>query len=495
MIDSIELGNFKSIESMKIRLAPLTILVGPNGSGKTSVLESIALMAQFSRGNTSLSNSLRGELVDFEDEKTILFRSSEGVKLKLGFSTYVPIDPILRAMRADLNKKQFLTKGGKTYPAPKTAWLDRLKEVIENQRLRHDSDFLARKKLQNRSDSYNLARTRVEYQFAKDFQNKYLFHRYEIAGMFAKYEKTLSSLKTSLGIIHRGQEVSIVEGTSASSPLEEGTLQAFDIGTWGNEVFMPPFGEWNLFSELRKEIIKQMHGVYYLSAQRGNIPWTVDTLQTSTSTWVGSKGEHTLEILSQLMKPENREKWLPYEILLERFGVKSAWSGWKERSVLYSNYVDPLLGSSHKIPSLGFGSKQLIPVVAQLAYSSPGSVILVEEPETSLHPAYQILLPILFANAVLEGKQVIVTTHSSYFPLSLYQVLEGVQLGRQTKKKKKSFHIQLKVDDVAVYHVDRDRNGLTRARILELDKEGLKEGIPSFIEVERKILGRYIGRE
>lgn len=477
---------------MKMKLAPLTILVGPNGSGKTSILESIALMAQILRGSLLLRGTLRGELVDFEDEKTILFKSKEDVKLKLGFSTYVPTNIILEAIRADLSKKEFLNVQGKTYPTPKMNWLEQLKTILENQMV---SDNLANKRIQNKSDPHNFARTKLEYQFIQNSQTHYYFHQYEIAGTFAKYERSTSFLKTSLGVIRGGQEVMIDEGTSASIPPNEGTIQAFNIGSSGYEYFMPVFSDLNLFTELRKEVIKQMQGVYYLTPQRGNIPWITDTSQTGTPAWVGSKGEHTLEILSLLMKPENRERWLPYEILLERLGVKGAWSGWKEKSILYSNYIDPFLESSHKIPSLGFGSKQLLPVIVQLAYASPGSVILVEEPETSLHPDYQTLLPILFANAVLEGKQVIVTTHSSYFPLSLYQVLEGVVLRRQTAEGKKTFRIQLNVDDVAVYHIHRDKKGLTKAQQLELDKDGLKEGIPSFIEVERKILGRYIGRE
>jgi energy-coupling factor transporter ATP-binding protein EcfA2 len=497
MINAIELGNFKSIEKMKIELAPLTILVGPNGSGKTSILESIALIAQTLKGNGLLFQSLRGELVDFEDEKTILCRGSQtpDAILKFGFSTNVPIAPLLRAIQDDLQKKEMLTKKGQASSAPIQDWLELLRNVLETQMLEDDSYTSAKKNLQNEQSYRSLVETQVEYEFAGNPQSGYRFHRYCIAGMFAKYEKTLSSLRTSVGVTRKGQEVSMSEGVSTSSTLQGGTLQVFDVGSMGEDFLIPHFSDRNFFYALRKEIVKKMRDVYYLSSQRGYIPWTVDTTNTGELAWVGSKGEHTLEILSQLMKPENREKWLPYELLLEKFGVKRAWSGWKGRSVLYSNYVDPLLGSSHKIPSLGFGSKQLIPVAVQLAWSNSGSIILVEEPETSLHPAFQTILPALFAKAILEGKQVIVTTHSSYFPLSLYQIFEGVKLQRQTEEGKRFFDVRLKIEDVAVYHVDRDRNGLTKIRKLELDKEGLKHGIPSFIEVERKILGRYLGKE
>jgi len=38
--------NFKCINELLIELSPLTVFVGPNGSGKTSILEAIALFAQ-----------------------------------------------------------------------------------------------------------------------------------------------------------------------------------------------------------------------------------------------------------------------------------------------------------------------------------------------------------------------------------------------------------------------------------------------------------------
>jgi wobble nucleotide-excising tRNase len=105
---------------------------------------------------------------------------------------------------------------------------------------------------------------------------------------------------------------------------------------------------------------------------------------------------------------------------------------------------------------------------------------------------------VLFGRAVNEGKQVLVTTHSSYFPLSLDIVLkgEGFLLKGQTTRGERVYQVKLSAKDVIVYHVTRDeKEGVTKVERLELDEEGLKEGIPSFIEEERKILGRILGRQ
>jgi hypothetical protein len=265
-----------------------------------------------------------------------------------------------------------------------------------------------------------------------------------------------------------------------------------------DNIFLPPFSVCGYSSHFFHKIVdavkKRLSKVYYLSAERGHIPWTYEAKKRHG--WVGKRGEYTLEILAELMKSEHDEKRLPYEILCEKFGIKNVWAGWESHNYLTSNYIDPFLNSTHKLPSLGHGSRQLLTVIAQLAYSEPGSIILIEEPEISLHPEYQRLLPILFGRAVNEGKQILVTTHSSYFPLSLDIVLEGYKLEGQTTRGWRSYNVKLSASDVIVYEVTRDeKDGCTKVEKLELDEVGLKEGIPSLIKVEKEILGKFINRE
>jgi len=47
MIKSIQIDNFKSIEaSGELELAPITLIMGPNSSGKSSILKPLLLMKQ-----------------------------------------------------------------------------------------------------------------------------------------------------------------------------------------------------------------------------------------------------------------------------------------------------------------------------------------------------------------------------------------------------------------------------------------------------------------
>lgn len=96
---------------------------------------------------------------------------------------------------------------------------------------------------------------------------------------------------------------------------------------------------------------------------------------------------------------------------------------------------------------------------------------MIEEPEISLHPEAQVKLGKLFAQAVLEEKQVIATTHSDFLLLSLSKAVEK----------------GLKVEDIAVYEVSKGPRGTT-AKQVRLSKRGYPLGWPpSYAKVQRDV--------
>ena len=103
----------------------------------------------------------------------------------------------------------------------------------------------------------------------------------------------------------------------------------------------------------------------------------------------------------------------------------------------------------------------------------------------------------MLCKAINDGKQVLVTTHSSYFLLSLDLILreKGYELKGLTTREEKNYTVKLSTNDVFIYHIERNEKGFTVAKKLEIDENGLKEGIPSFIKVEKEILGRIISLE
>jgi AAA15 family ATPase/GTPase len=74
------------------------------------------------------------------------------------------------------------------------------------------------------------------------------------------------------------------------------------------------------------------------------------------------------------------------------------------------------------IPDVGFGISQVLPVLVQLFYAPSGSIILMEQPELHLHPSAQAALAdvMIYAihareNAKSRNIQLVIETHSEHF--------------------------------------------------------------------------------
>ena len=80
---------------------------------------------------------------------------------------------------------------------------------------------------------------------------------------------------------------------------------------------------------------------------------------------------------------------------------------------------------------LGRGNVNLLFVVDALYDSLPGELILIDEPELSLHPVYQRRLALLLAEYA-KDRQIVLATHSPYF-VDIQQVLNGAEIARVHK--------------------------------------------------------------
>lgn len=105
MIEWVRFGNFKSMEDLTVPLKPLTVLVGPNGSGKTSVLDGCQIFSELAAGPPEglhiaayVENIFRGKravgrlkTAGVEGEVTIAGRGSGG-KFYFRDLTFLPTE-------------------------------------------------------------------------------------------------------------------------------------------------------------------------------------------------------------------------------------------------------------------------------------------------------------------------------------------------------------------------------------------------------------------
>lgn len=114
-------------------------------------------------------------------------------------------------------------------------------------------------------------------------------------------------------------------------------------------------------------------------------------------------------------------------------------------------------GAVVNLKDVGVGVSQVIPVVVAALFAKPGHIVIVEEPESHLHPLAQAKLAELLASVSAErGVQFIVETHSEH----LFRRM-------QTLMARKQVH----PSQAAMYFVEREGQA-ARLRELKLDELG-----------------------
>ena len=215
---------------------------------------------------------------------------------------------------------------------------------------------------------------------------------------------------------------------------------------------------------------------YLLSSVRGNIPYAAPT--GGSADWVGLHGELLLLLLAiifgQRVHKDTADKIIRWA---SRFDIGELQAGLRGGNQSGSDYLDKELKVVLDLALSSSGARQIMTVITQLFWAAKGSLLMIEEPEISLHPKAQIDVLEMFAEAIKkDDKQIIATTHS-------HILLQA--LGYAVHKR------WLRSRDIAVYHIEKSSHG-TKASVLPLRRSGYIRGwIPSFTKVERELLSEW----
>lgn len=82
MIKELEIKNFKCFESLKLDLKPLNVLMGLNGMGKSTVIQSLLLLRQSYQDNGLSDLKLNGSYVMLGNGSDILSEQSENEEIE-----------------------------------------------------------------------------------------------------------------------------------------------------------------------------------------------------------------------------------------------------------------------------------------------------------------------------------------------------------------------------------------------------------------------------
>jgi hypothetical protein len=115
---------------------------------------------------------------------------------------------------------------------------------------------------------------------------------------------------------------------------------------------------------------------------------------------------------------------------------------------------------------VGIGISQIVPVIVSAVFMKSG-IVIIEQPELHIHPAFQVALGDLFI-AESKGKDIafLLETHSEHLMLRLLR-----RIRETTEDSLPQGRWPLKPEDIAVYYVETSSNGASISR-LNIDDEG-----------------------
>jgi len=119
---------------------------------------------------------------------------------------------------------------------------------------------------------------------------------------------------------------------------------------------------------------------------------------------------------------------------------------------------DKMKGPWRNLIDVGYGVSQALPIITELLRRNLSDTFLLQQPEVHLHPSAQAALGSLFCEIAGSGRQLVVETHSDH-------LLERVRLDIRDGKS------DLKPEDVSILYFERDDIEVN-IRSLGLDKDG-----------------------
>lgn len=429
----IRVRNFKSLrDTGNLEIRPITLLVGPNSSGKSSFIQSILALRQTVRSTDQRTPLvLRDEYIDLGSYKDVIFKHEEHNELffsinedkddslKISFSVYTSG---ISYGKIYIKQLEYNFAGN----LPESIFSDKKKSNVSNSEKEKKSQKNQLKIFKKSRGGRYYASLSVDGIIKKEGPIK-LFKFYSISEPDIKDEKPKDVLKY----------------------LEENA----------------PF----IFAsmELNRKVESLFRNIYHIGPLR-NYPLRTYITAGASPTESGERGQYAIDvILSEDKIKHNVEKWL------QKLGVSSTFNlvELEQGSRIYRfSLVDPKLGIPVNLTDVGFGASQVIPIIVDGFFAPKGTLVLIEQPEIHLHPKAQCTMGDLLIEIAKSGKRLIVETHSD---LIISRLCTNVL-------RKDERHIDSK--DIIIYYFDPTENGTEIKKITINDKGQLENAPAGFFE-------------
>ncbi len=380
-MDSITLQNYRCFgsEEQTARLAPLTLLVGPNSTGKTSFLALIR--ALWDVAFREVVPNFREEPFDLGSFENIVHDNGARDAIRASFTAgFSKRSPSLELGEARY-KVDFADRNGSPYPVARS--LDRNEARWTVTRL-GELDHLTMLSTSNGTWRYSIPVARED-----SYSTALIPHpisRWETFARLLVRDGDDQEAQTGSGAaLHDDRDLQIIMESS------------IDFRKWGGEP--RPFAGSPVRSRPRRTYDPMLlaHDV-----EGDSIPsYLANVSRRAADEWQRLKGGledfgRTSGLFDEIsVRSFGKSDGDPFQIQMRKFG--------KRRKGPWRNLID-----------VGYGVSQALPVLTELLRPDAPLMFLLQQPEVHLHPQAQAALGTLFCEVAAGGRQLVVETHSDY---------------------------------------------------------------------------------
>lgn len=403
----ISIDNFKAIKSLpKYELKPLTILSGVNSSGKSSFIQLLLLLKQtLELDSTKFPLVLDGDLYQVNRFQDILTGKKLENRLKIAFEFNREED-----IQLSNNRRLTLFDSYKTYTINVEINFDLHKEQI----------------------------------YISDFEIKYLLPTGDKKEQFVKFSTTLAAenkFKIEANNFLFGDELWAINQNFTDLKYSSIFPNYYEITELSVEEGTKKDGE-NVHQQNTERYFPKIDGIKSLMEKKfSSISYIGPAREaprdfypiSSVKQHVGKDGEFTAQLLEnfgndsvEFLKPTISQDQISYQKttttliqavkywMCDIFKIgEDIYS--KKQGEAYIIYLKNFAQVETTIKHVGFGISQVLPIIVEGLLMPVGGTLILEQPEIHLHPKIQSLLFDFLYGLVLEGKNVIIETHSDHF--------------------------------------------------------------------------------
>jgi energy-coupling factor transporter ATP-binding protein EcfA2 len=433
MLKNVTLKNFKLHTSTRIDAAPLTVLIGPNNSGKSSIFQALLLLREsVMRNLTVLLNPVPRQ--DTNEDEPFLYDASH------------QIDPGTFDDVVHLGEREigFEIAGSLDDTDPRYGGRRDANIFLgfrDNQVSYHKGSI-----------SFEGSERKLPWSWARAPMTGSQQSSVEVSGRNFMF----STIDYPTMLVSHG-----IQGVTLPDPAQVAELSAF-----ANRIAQTP-----------NSLLKSVHPVYPLRGlEESGYPVTQGAEASIDRTLLADRTLALLSVLAYNQDVLDRVSgWLENLIQL-RIRTKLVP---RRRVTLICEPLGRKTGRNGLFSNEGMGAGQLPFLLVPIALCPVGETVMIGEPEAHLHPAAQSELARLFVRIVSSSdqRQLFIETHSEHV---LHTFLHAVARGDLTRQNLAIYYFEPKGDTAVV-------------RRLEVDEYGRVEGgLPGFFDHSLSELSEYI---